>query len=110
MKTNNRKHHEHHAVRTTKGGLIKQNSTNEGQASERWLKWEALRERCRTIGDREALDEAMQGRKGCVLCEYLWMIIAVSLLILVLNRCFGQASDATDRSPEARMVEKWPWE
>lgn len=107
MKTNKRNHQ---MVRLTRKGKARQDVTNIALASERWVRWEALRIRAQTIGEGDILRRAMGGEPvGHVVFDYLLWVVAISAIIVVLHRC-GGATDATDRSPEARVVETWPWE
>ena len=64
--------------------------TDKHLVSDKFARWEALRERVNTIGARDALHHAMHKRlRGSVAFEYLWMLVVTGLLMVVLSRCVG---------------------
>ena len=84
-------------LHTTKGAVPMHTAIeNDMQAEQedKFVRWEALRERANTIGARAALDEAMKG--GHVLFQYLWFLIVVSVLLLAVAKV-GGCQEATER-------------
>lgn len=90
-------------VALTRTGRVSHTQTEEAIVSTKFALWELKR----LIPDGPLVIK--RGKRGFILGHYLWLLILLLGMVLTVAYC-GGATDATDRSPEARMVEKWPWE